>query len=511
MDGLKIEDKLRDLEKFIGKSFVNRIDCVSADIANDFNYRSSYAADISDTESTKIGLTSDWYHLFYNKHSNINGFGIEIAFPLNNPSNAPKYRNAINGVWQSWKNINDGGNADKLDGYHASNFLLKSGGTMTGALNFANGTWNLVGDDAYIGDCNIGGCIGIKGNNANTGLYFAPYSGSVAQTITTNGAGTMTITGTVAGSFSGNLSGTVNNLETYKLETLAANGGRHGTSHYMYCKHNTYNDGRFALLMEQGHEIRVHCASHLQGFYPRNVYQDAAYIPLTGNMPLEIGTWIDFHKTSSTADFDGRLYFDTTNGGLCWNDTINPTAYNMNISWEIHNLKQSVANGKQAVVNAINNKLGYASGLTTQNTGSDYAWWINNKIEGRQVGISVLHPSTAMELVYNDPNGGQQYKTSFSLKNGFTITFYFSYWSSQWYLTHIGGNKEFKAVVISGLEGGHYNGGTSPRKFFMMNGVIHNSAGDTNVTNYGRIPISAGHGNEQGYRSTGEIIAMFSS
>lgn len=408
MEGLKIEDKLRDLEGFIGKSFVNRIDCVSADIANDFNYRSSYAADISNTEASRIGLTSDWYHLFYNKHSNVNGYGIEIAFPLNTCSITPKYRNAINGVWQDWKNINDGGNADKLDGYHASNFLLKSGGTMTGALNFANGTWNLVGDDAYIGDCNIGGCIGIKGNNSNTGLYFAPYSGSVAQTIIINGAGTMTISGTVTGSFSGNLSGTVNNLETYKLETLAANGGRHGTSHYMYCKHNTYNDGRFALLMEQGHEIRVHCASHLQGYYPRNVYQDAAYIPLTGNMPLEIGQWIDFHKTSSTADFDGRLYFDTTNGGLCWNDTINSN-YNMNISWEIANLKTSVANGKQAVVNAINNKLGYASGLTTQNTGSDYAWWINNKIN---TGVDINHKGRRA-MLYRTSTGTASFDSSF--------------------------------------------------------------------------------------------------
>lgn len=47
-------------------------------------------------------------------------------------------------------------------------YLPLSGGTMTGALNFANNTWNLVGDDVYIGDCNVGGMLGIKGSNADT-------------------------------------------------------------------------------------------------------------------------------------------------------------------------------------------------------------------------------------------------------------------------------------------------------------------------------------------------------
>ena len=51
---------------------------------------------------------------------------------------------------------------------HTHNYLPLSGGTMTGALNFKNNTWNLMGDDAYIGDCNVAGMIGIKGANAAT-------------------------------------------------------------------------------------------------------------------------------------------------------------------------------------------------------------------------------------------------------------------------------------------------------------------------------------------------------
>lgn len=51
-----------------------------------------------------------------------------------------------------------------------------SGATFTGAINTANGTWNTIGDDAYLGDINKGGHIGIKGKNGNTGLFFVTYN-----------------------------------------------------------------------------------------------------------------------------------------------------------------------------------------------------------------------------------------------------------------------------------------------------------------------------------------------
>lgn len=51
------------------------------------------------------------------------------------------------------------------DHNHDGRYVKKSGDTMWGALNFANGTWNLVGDDSYMGDCNISGHFGIKAAN----------------------------------------------------------------------------------------------------------------------------------------------------------------------------------------------------------------------------------------------------------------------------------------------------------------------------------------------------------
>jgi hypothetical protein len=49
-------------------------------------------------------------------------------------------------------------------------YVLKSGDTMTGALNFANNTANKVGDDVSFGDFNKGGMLGIIGQNGTTGI-----------------------------------------------------------------------------------------------------------------------------------------------------------------------------------------------------------------------------------------------------------------------------------------------------------------------------------------------------
>lgn len=50
--------------------------------------------------------------------------------------------------------------------------LPLAGGTMTGAITFANGVKNMVGDDSAIGDCNIAGTLGLIGANGATGLAF---------------------------------------------------------------------------------------------------------------------------------------------------------------------------------------------------------------------------------------------------------------------------------------------------------------------------------------------------
>ena len=68
-------------------------------------------------------------------------------------------------------------------------YVKKSGDTMTGALNFANGTWNKVGDDIYMGDHNIGGQLCLMGITGNTGISFHKQGdASIRKSITFNGS-----------------------------------------------------------------------------------------------------------------------------------------------------------------------------------------------------------------------------------------------------------------------------------------------------------------------------------
>lgn len=68
-------------------------------------------------------------------------------------------------------------------------YVKKSGDTMSGALNFANNIWNRVGDDAAIGDCNVGGHFGIKAaSTAYPGIAFFNNSGTHLGNLTAYGS-----------------------------------------------------------------------------------------------------------------------------------------------------------------------------------------------------------------------------------------------------------------------------------------------------------------------------------
>ena len=61
---------------------------------------------------------------------------------------------------------------------HDSTYLKLSGGTMTGALNFKNATWNAVGNDVAIGDHDKSGSLGIKGLNGTPKATFVKSDGT---------------------------------------------------------------------------------------------------------------------------------------------------------------------------------------------------------------------------------------------------------------------------------------------------------------------------------------------
>ena len=70
----------------------------------------------------------------------------------------------------------------------SNKYLAKSGGTMTGALNLKNSTWNLAGDDAYFGDNDTAGSFAIKGANGTTNLKMVTYNGTTSGTLSWNGS-----------------------------------------------------------------------------------------------------------------------------------------------------------------------------------------------------------------------------------------------------------------------------------------------------------------------------------
>lgn len=119
----------------------------------------------------------------------ITSWASNSGFADTNAVNVPYKRKAIH-LWEYIKAKTDSLYA--TNGHnHDGKYLKLTGGTMLGALNFANNTWNLVGDDSYIGDCNISGHFGIKAanttypgitffNNASTFLgNLTAYSGNI--------------------------------------------------------------------------------------------------------------------------------------------------------------------------------------------------------------------------------------------------------------------------------------------------------------------------------------------
>lgn len=160
-------------------------------------------------------------------------------------------------------------------GNYSSYALPLAGGTMTGALNFKNGTWNLMGDDAYIGDCNVAGMIGVKGANAATpgfalynnsgtllGKLYASgntlvWDGGTIQTTTFSGnastaskwstARTLTLTGSVTGSVSidgsGNVSLATTTNHSHSQYLPLAGGTMTGTLTTVTVGTHEYNQG----------------------------------------------------------------------------------------------------------------------------------------------------------------------------------------------------------------------------------------------------------------------------
>jgi hypothetical protein len=197
-------------------------------------------------------------------------------------------RGKNNGTWKDWYKVLDSGNYDDFA-------LPLSGGTMTGALNLANNTWNQVGDDAYIGDINKAGHVGIQGKNGNTGLFFTTYN----QTTKTTGAA-LTWNGTHLVSDKGIEAPTLN-VDTHIC--LERTGG-HSTPNYISVS------AASALAFAVGQTDGAHIAAMIE---------DHKVIPYATNatdMGNSTYQWKSLHSQTAVIDQHVTLQYNSTDASL---------------------------------------------------------------------------------------------------------------------------------------------------------------------------------------------------
>lgn len=218
---------------------------------NKFFYRSrlafSSAGDIkvaSCHHENEYKQDETWYNVLTSKNSGINGSTIKL-----NGTSITVYSSST------------------ADG----RYVKKTGDTMTGALNFANNTWNQVGDDAAIGDHNVAGCLGIKGLTAGPGLAF--YNSS--NTLLSKLVGTANQFQRVSGN---NIYNILDNSTTHiNNNTITING-----SSLTVSKSDHNHDGRYLKLTGGNISGTVSIRKDLSG----NLND---WIQKQHNGPLEVG------------------------------------------------------------------------------------------------------------------------------------------------------------------------------------------------------------------------------
>ena len=112
--------------------------------------------------------TAKGNHLWYRMHnsSDINAGWSGWSAIVKKPATAG-YADSAGSV--AWGNVS-GKPSTYPPSSHTHAYLPTGGGTMSGALNFANNTWNHVGDDVQIGDHNTSGSFYVQGLNGATNI-----------------------------------------------------------------------------------------------------------------------------------------------------------------------------------------------------------------------------------------------------------------------------------------------------------------------------------------------------
>ena len=191
----------------------------------------------------------------------------------------------------------NGGNADTVDGMHASDFMPINGEVRKYGLIRMNGSDGIRVRHIDGNDTEADGALYLNYNSPNATIYMngtnvAIHSGNIgSQSVNyaTNAGNANTVGGISNG---------------YYLGTLNANGGGHGGGFQLSCQHNVFGDNRFVLqIANRTHEVRVDYATNadtLDGLHASDI--------ITSSKPYVTGTGVPVYS--------GGSYIVTTNHGF---------------------------------------------------------------------------------------------------------------------------------------------------------------------------------------------------
>ncbi len=149
-------------------------------------FESSTSFNLNDSDDTTIDIDLDEISVDAATSDSYGGIKIGYSLPITDittknyavklDSSGKAYVNVPWSDTNTWRgiqnNLTSTSTSDSLSAYQGKvlneSKLSLSGGTLTGAVTFANNTWNTVGDDVKIGDHNIAGALAIMGANGNT-------------------------------------------------------------------------------------------------------------------------------------------------------------------------------------------------------------------------------------------------------------------------------------------------------------------------------------------------------
>lgn len=223
----------------------------------------------------------------------------------------------------------------------ANTYLKRSGGTMTGALNFVNSTWNLVGDDSYMGDHNISGTFCIKGANGETGIALVNKANDADHARISYGGGNINFNKTIGGNITGN-AGSANvgkALQVFDGSNKAINStfhwvGQNGQPSWVWGSNDgtnqyVYNPANFRVSYANNANGAVN-ADKLDGLHASDLYR---YIGGHGSPVLtdifdRAGT-IDLTGLSAADKAKHKTYINKQNNAIqnLWNNTTGIHAY----------------------------------------------------------------------------------------------------------------------------------------------------------------------------------------